>query len=397
MKRVLALLLAFLLLFTAGCAAGQTDVTETTVDTKATEPTQIMGNTMTGEELMQEMKIGWNLGNTFDAPDGETSWGNPFTTKELIQYVKELGFGTIRIPISWHKHVGEAPEYTIDENWLKRITTVVNDALDAGLYVIINSHHDNVIYTPTPDNADTAEGYLTAIWTQIAEHFQDADYRLIFQTMNEPRVEGASYEWWVDTKNEDSMAAVEVVNRLNQAAVDAIRATGGKNADRFIIVSPYAANATAAVMPNFQLPEDPAGKLIVSVHAYTPYNLCLNTNSDASSFNRGGEGEVKSLMSSLNRYYVSKGIPVIIDEMGIINKENPADREAWAKYYISQARENGMVCCWWDNGTTALGTEGFGIINRRKLTISEASQSAYDGLMAGLTDQEEQTDGQASE
>ncbi len=387
MKRLIALFLMALLL--AGCAQGQTPATEPTQTIPPTDPTEPGGNTMTGEELMQELKIGWNLGNTFDAPDGETSWGNPFTTRELIEYVKELGFGTIRIPITWHTHTGPAPEYKIDEAWLNRISTVVNDALDAGLYVIINSHHDNEVYSPTPDNGARGEEFLTAIWTQVGEHFKDADYRLIFQTMNEPRVQGSAYEWWVDTQNPDAMAAVEVVNGLNQAAVDAIRATGGNNADRFIIVSPYAGNHAAAMLPTFTLPNDPANKLIVSIHAYIPYNLALNTQSDASSFNRGGEGEIEKLMRSLHRYYVAKDIPVIIDEMGIINKENPEDREAWAKFYISCAREYGMPCVWWDNGTTAVGTEGFGIINRRKLTIFDKSQSVYNGLMAGLEETEE--------
>ena len=389
MKRATALLLAAVLFLTAGCAGGQ-EKTETTETTQATETVEVTGNTMTGEELMQELKIGWNLGNTFDAPDGETAWGNPFTTAELLQYVKELGFNTIRIPISWHKHVGEAPEYIIDETWMTRIDTVVNQALDAGLYVIINSHHDNEVYMPRPDNEAAAKEYLTAIWGQIAEHFKDADYHLIFQAMNEPRVEGASYEWWVDTGNADCMAAVEVVNQLNQAAVDAIRATGGNNADRFIIVSPYAANATAAVLSSFRLPEDPAGKLIVSVHAYTPYDLCLSTDVTKNTFTRAGESEISKFMGSLNRYYVQKGIPVIIDEMGIVNKENPEARYEWAKAYVATAKEKGMACVWWDNGVTTVGTESFAIINRRKLCINEVSQSVYEGLMAGLEENSEE-------
>lgn len=386
MKRKLALLLAALLLLTTGCgtapAEEETETSVTTETTGATEET--LGNTMTGEELMKELKIGWNLGNTFDAPDGETSWGNPFTTPELLQYVKELGFNTIRIPITWHTHVGEAPEYIIDEAWMNRIDTVVNQALDAGLYVIINSHHDNEVYMPNAENAESARTYLTAIWAQIAEHFKDADYHLIFQTMNEPRVEGASYEWWVDTGNADCMAAVEVVNQLNQAAVDTIRATGGNNADRFIIVSPYAANSNAARLSSFRLPEDPAGKLIVSIHAYTPYDLCLNTDTTKNTFSQAGVSEIKSMMAGLSRMYVRKGIPVIIDEMGIVNKDNPEAKYEWAKTYVSLATEYGMPCVWWDNGVTTVGIESFAIVNRRKLSINDAFQSVYDGLMEGL-------------
>lgn len=377
MKRIFCLLTALcLLLPLAACGTAGSGTT--------TEPTDISQNTMTGEELMNEMKIGWNLGNTFDAPEGETAWGNPLTTREMVEKIHELGFNTIRIPISWHKHVSAAPEYTIDENWLKRVETVVNHALDCGMYVIINSHHDNDVYSPTPDNEEAAKTFLTAIWTQVATRFKDADYRLIFQTMNEPRVVGSSYEWSVSVQNPDCMASVEVVNQLNQTAVDAIRATGGRNADRWVIVSPYAGSPGAATLSQFRLPEDPAGKLIVSVHAYTPYNLCLNVNSAESEFQASHLTEIKSFMRSVNTKFVQKGIPVIIDEMGIINKDNPEARYEWAKAYVSAAREYGMICVWWDNGIAQGSGERFGLLNRRKLEVYEESQTAYQGLMDGL-------------
>lgn len=384
MKRLTAMLLLLsVLLGLAGCGAEPTETQDTQETTAATEEIAY-NNTMTGEELMQELKIGWNLGNTFDAPDGETSWGMPFTTKEIIQAVKDMGFNTIRIPISWHRHVSEAPEYTIDETWLKRVDTVVNYALELDMYVIINSHHDNSVYNPTPENQETACQYLGAIWHQVAEHFKDADYHLIFQTMNEPRVEGTSYEWAVNTQNEDCMASVEVINVLNQTAVDAIRATGGNNVDRWVIVSPYAANNMSSMISSFRLPEDPAGKLIVSVHAYSPYNLCLNTDVNHNTLSGDGKSEITSMMRSLNRMYVKNGIPVIIDEMGCLNKENDEVRYEWAKHYISTAKKYGMVCCWWDNGVVTTGTEGFGILNRRKLTVYDQSQRVLEGLMEGL-------------
>lgn len=369
-----------LLLTMAGCAQGQQSE-------QSGEPTQpgSAPNTMTGEELMKELKIGWNLGNTFDAPEGETSWGNPITTKELLQKVRELGFQTIRIPISWGKHVSAPPEYTIDEDFLNRVETVVQDALDAGLYVIINSHHDNEIYMPTPDNRERGMAYLQAIWTQVGERFRDADYRLIFQTMNEPRVVGTSYEWSIDTRNEDCMAAMEVVNDLNQTALDAIRATGGNNADRFVIVSPYAANAQAATTSTFRIPEDSAqGRLIVSIHAYTPYNLCLDTRSPDNQFTMNQLTEIKKLLKSVEYRFVRKGIPVIIDEMGCIDKDNPDARYAWAQAYISAAADCGIPCIWWDNGEINGSGENFGLIDRRKLEVYEDSLSAYQGLMDGL-------------
>ncbi len=344
---------------------------------------------MTGLELTADMKIGWNLGNTFDAPDGETSWGNPMTSEALLQKVKDLGFETIRIPISWGRHVSAAPEYTIDEAFLKRVDTVVNQALDIGFYVIINSHHDNGIYMPTAENSQRGQEYLHAIWTQIGEHFKDAGDHLIFQTMNEPRVEGSSYEWAIDTGNDDCLASLRVINELNQTALDAIRATGGNNADRFVIISPYAGNVGAAMSSYFQLPEDSVeDRLIVSIHAYTPYNLCLDRHSNVSEFTVAHEKEISGFLKSVNYRFIRKGIPVVIDEMGCLNKNNPEARYAWAKTYVSLAAEYEIPCVWWDNGAITSSGENFGLMNRRKVEVYPQSQTVYQGLMDGLVSED---------
>lgn len=338
-----------------------------------------------GLDFAKQLQIGWNLGNTFDAPDGETTWGNPVTTREMLAYVKGLGFQTIRIPISWAKHTGGAPEYKIHDVFMNRIDEVVTDALDAGLNVIINSHHDNDVYSPTPENSAHGQEYLTAIWTQIGDHFKDFDYRLIFQTMNEPRVVGTSYEWSVNTKNDKSMAALGVVNELNQAALNAIRATGGNNADRFVIISPYAGSPSAAMIGAFQLPQDSVeDRLIVSIHSYSPYNFALNKNSADNTFGKAKEGEIRSIIKSLQFYFVRKGIPVIIDEMGCLNKNNSDARYAWGKAFVSTAVEYGIPCVWWDNGAIEGSGENFGLIDRRNLTVYEQSQGVYQGMMEGL-------------
>ena len=340
---------------------------------------------MTGLEFASAMKIGWNLGYTFDAPLGETAWGNPVTTQELLQLVKELGFETIRIPISWGKHVSAAPAYQIDEKFMSRVDTVVRQALDAGLYVIINSHHDNEIYTPTPENSQCAKEYLSAIWQQVATHFQDVDSHLIFETMNEPRVAGSSYEWNISPQNPDCMAALEVVNQLNQTCLDTIRAAGGENEERMVIVSVYAGSPGSALSSVFQLPEDSAeDRLMVSLHAYTPYRFALDQKSGDSTFDRQDESEILTLLKNVNYRFVRKGIPVVIDEMGCLDKSNPEDRYAWCKTFISAARGYGIPCLWWDNGAIAGSGENFGLINRRKLTIYDQSATVLQGLMDGL-------------
>lgn len=340
---------------------------------------------MTALEFASGLKIGWNLGNTFDAPGGETAWGNPVTPEGLIPMVKELGFETIRIPISWGKHVSAALEYRIDEKFLERVDTIINQALDAGLYVIINSHHDNDIYSPTPDNAQQGKEYLAAIWTQVASHFADADEHLIFETMNEPRVAGSSYEWNVSATNPDCAAAMEVVNELNQTCLDTIRSTGGNNAQRYVIVSVYAGSPDAALSSVFRLPEDSAeDKLIVSLHAYTPYRFALDRKSSDTTFDRQDANEVKNLIKKVQYRFVRNGIPVIFDEMGCLDKNNPDDRYEWAKCFVSAAQEYGIPCLWWDNGYVGSDGEQFALINRRNLTVYEQSESVLRGLMDGL-------------
>lgn len=340
----------------------------------------------TAKEMAGQMKIGWNLGNTFDAPN-ETAWGNPVTTAELFKTVKDLGFNTVRIPVSWSGHTSGAPEYTIDESWMDRVETVVDQALEAGLYVIVNAHHDNGVYYPAPENAEAAEEYLAAVWSQIGDRFADRDHRLVFQTMNEPRIEGASYEWSVDAKNEDCLAALDVVNELNQTALDAIRAAGGYNADRFVIVSPYAGSPTGALLSRFQMPEDSAeDRLLLSIHAYTPYDLCLDTKSKADTFTKSGRSQISKMLESLDYMYIQKGVPVVIDEMGCIDKDNAQARYEWARYYVSEAAACGIPCIWWDNGALHTTGENFGLVDRKTLAVYDECESVWRGLMDGLED-----------
>lgn len=342
----------------------------------------------TGKELTEQMQIGWNLGNTLDAPS-ETAWGNPAVTAELFDTVKALGFNTVRIPVSWSGHTAAAPAYTIDSAWMDRVETVVDQALEAGLYVIVNAHHDNGIYYPAPENAERAQEYLAAVWSQIAARFADRDHRLVFQTMNEPRVEGTSYEWNVDAGSADCMAAVDVVNDLNQTALDAIRAGGGYNADRFVLVCPYAGSPGGALLSRFRMPEDSAeDRLLLSIHAYTPYDLCLDTRSPADTFTKAGRSQIEKMLESLDYMYVQKGVPVVIDEMGCIDKDDADTRYDWARYYLSAAAGYGIPCIWWDNGAIHTDGENFGLIDRRTLAVYEDSRSVYQGLMDGLNGKE---------
>lgn len=316
-------------------------------------------------ELVEEMKIGWNLGNTLDAignqkgPETERVWGNPKTTQEMIDAVIDQGFNVIRIPVTWDSHMGEAPEYEVWPAWMDRVQEVVDYAYNRGVYVIINLHHEGWHF-PSEENKESASQQLMALWTAIATRFRDYDEHLIFEALNEPRKTGTSVEW-----NGGDKEGRDVVNYFNQVFVDAVRATGGNNTTRNLMVPGYAASSNDTALKGIVLPKD--DHLIVSVHAYTPYDFALNT-AGRSTWNNDTK-EIDHLMELLDELFLSKGVPVIIGEFGALNKDNEEERAQWARYYVSKAREYGVPCIWWDNNAFKGDGENFGLLNRRRLTF----------------------------
>ena len=128
------------------------------------------------------------------------------------------------------------------------------------------------------------------------------------------------------------------------------------------MVCGYAASSSTDALKSIKLPED--DKLIVSVHAYVPYNFALNTTG-TSVFE--ATNEIDKLMSDIRQIFVEQGVPVIIGEFGAMNKENEEERVEWATYYVSKAREIGVPCIWWDNNAFAGSGENFGLFNRREM------------------------------
>lgn len=316
-------------------------------------------------ELVKEIKIGWNLGNTLDATGGillnsEMSWGNPATREDMFIAVKEAGFNIIRIPVSWGNHLGPEPDYNIHNAWLDRVNEVVDYAINNDLFVILNMHHEEWHF-PSYDNYDKAETILTKVWAQIADRFKEYDEHLIFEGMNEPRMKGTPQEW--TGGNEE---ARDVVNKLNQAFVDTIRNAGGNNPYRHLMIPTYAASSDPNTWKDFVIPDD--DKIIVSIHAYTPYNFALNINGTDkwSPENPDDTRDIDNLMNNLYNSFISKGQPVILGEFGAMDKDNLESRILWAKYYIQKAKEIGVPCIWWDNGAFVGNGELFGLLDRRK-------------------------------
>lgn len=313
-------------------------------------------NITSASDLVAQMKIGWNLGNTLDATGGEglsaeTSWGNPVTTKAMIDTVKEAGFNVLRVPVSWGTHVDD--DMNIDAAWLDRVQEVVNYGIDNDMFVILNTHHEEW-YMPRKSSADKNLAQLEKLWTQIAERFKGYSEKLIFEGVNEPRLRGTGSEW---TGTPD---AREVVNRYAETFVRTVRATGGNNESRALMVTPYAASSSSGNLKALKIPEN-GGNIIVSVHAYLPYDFALNTKG-TSEYNKN-DGSINMLMKDLKSIFLDKGIPVIIGEFGSINKINTDDRIDCLTDYLNAANSIGVPCIWWDNGSRSKG-EAFGLLNR---------------------------------
>lgn len=319
-------------------------------------------------ELVKEIKVGWSLGNTLDAHDGrikgndtETCWGNPKATYELFTAVKDEGFNIVRIPVTWYGHMDS--EGNIDEEWMDRVQEVVDYAYGQDLFVILNIHHENW-HDPYSNKADEICEKLKKVWTQIGERFQDYDDKLIFEGMNEPRKRNTDQEW-----NGGDKEGHDVVNQFNTVFIETIRGLGGNNPKRHLMIPTYAASVTDGAMNDFIFPEGD-DKLIVSLHAYTPYNFALGLDLNNREFDENGSGgnEVKWLMQSIKTRFIDNGIPVILGEFGAISKGNTDIRTNWAKFYVSEAKNIGVPCLWFDNGAFTGDGETLGLIDRTTYT-----------------------------
>ncbi|MYM21114.1 cellulase family glycosylhydrolase [Duganella sp. FT135W] len=334
-----------------------------------------------GFDIVAEMGAGWNLGNTLDASGNtassladETFWGNPVTTKANIDALKKAGFSSLRLPVSWDDHIsGEGK--VIDRVWLDRVEEVANYALANDMLVIVNIHHNKGWEMPTLANEAVAKEVLTKLWTQIAARFKPYEYRLIFEVMNEPRVTVDGVDDWGGKAE-----YYDVLNRLNATALATIRASGGNNARRLVMLPTYAAAPGEQQLNGLLLPND---KMVaLSTHAYSPYDFALNQKGSAVFT---GQAELDALFQRLNTRYVQKGTPVIMGEWASTDKNNAAERVKHAQYFARGARLAGIPTLWWDNGNlnwSATSTDVMGIFDRR--TNSFTHQDIVDAIMCSV-------------
>jgi endoglucanase len=325
---------------------------------------------ITAKQLVYDMKIGWNLGNTMDASPGETGWGNPVTTQAMIDALRDMGFKTVRIPVTWNSHLGPAPDYTIDKAWLDRVEEIANYVLKDGMYAIVNTHHDGWVRL---NAAGQAQGTNEAakVWTQIATRFKDYSDYLILETFNEPK--GSVNQYSGGTPETRA-----ILNTYQLASVNAIRAAGGNNAKRFIMCCTHAATPSDAAINDLVIPNnDP--RIIVSIHTYYPNGMAFGGQT-----NWGTDADKAAMRRELDREardVAAKGSgAAVIGEWGSTRRVNLDARVAHAEYYAEQVRLRGMMCIWWDNG----GGD-FGILNRRSNPVSWTWPTIAQALVRGAS------------
>lgn len=374
------------------------------------------GMNLTAQEWNKCVVAGWNLGNSLEsAPSGwdsnslaigwqstydssETGWGNPKTTKAMIDAVKDAGFNAVRIPVRWNCHITDPEKMTISVNWLRRVKEVVDYCIDNDMYVIINTHHDMWLeYTPLYKNQEENNKKLAALWTNIATYFSDYGDHLAFAGTNEVHIKD---NW--STQTAENLA---VQNSYNQTFVDAVRATGGKNSYRHLIVQTYRCDVYAGYS-NFVIPTDREENgnnyMSVEFHYYNPYNYCSG-NSGTNFYNywgkvykdkgfKTGPENEQNLINDFDRAvntWGKKGLGIVIGEWGVSDRYNATEKESihenmtyYCKTYVSEARKRGIATFLWDNNSFGSGSEKYGIFDRRN-NMSQKATWIIKGIMEG--------------
>lgn len=379
---------------TAATTAATTTAAATEAETTASQPSS-GGKTVkidalslpsNVENIINDMGAGWNLGNQLEASNAgvpnETAWGNPVITEELIKTVKAQGFKTVRIPVSYLLKIGSAPDYKIDEAWLKRVKEVVDYVINNDMYAIINIHGDGyytvnngwLLCAEDEEKQKEIREKYKAVWQQIAEQFKDYNDHLIFESMNEE---------FDNTYGSINTTYYENINTYNQIFVDTVRSTGSNNSSRWLLVPGWNTDINATVSGTFKIPTDSASnRLMVSVHYYDPYNFALNDSSTTYKWgndapkgkktNWGHEDYVEEQFQKLYDTFTSKGIPVIIGEFGAIDKRWSDQgsfeyRRYFFEYVAKSAVNHGCIPVYWDNGYD--GKNGFALFDRKNKSV----------------------------
>jgi len=347
-------------------------------------------------QIVAAMGAGWNLGNQLEASTngvpGETAWGNPAVTQALIDRVRDSGFKTIRIPVSYLNHIGPGPNYTVNSAWLNRIQQVVDYAYHRGLHVLINMHGDGYKNFAgswlicDSSNQTTIRDKYQKVWQQIAQRFQNYDQRLILESMNE-NFDGQY--------GRPTQPCYSNINAYNQIFVDTVRRAGGNNGSRWLLVPgwntniDYTAGNYGFVLPSdqYRSPSIPSNekRIMISVHYYSPWDFAGEESGTITQWGRGSTNPAKrstwgqedyldSQLKLMRDVFVSKGYPVVVGEYGSIDKSSFDSssnryRADYARAVVATSKKYGAATVYWDNGHN--GQYGFALFDRRTNAVTQ--------------------------
>lgn len=354
-SRITAALIAALMAF-VGISI---NVSAKTADTS----TQTTPQKTEAMQFVEDMGIGINLGNTFEAcgdwiaqwGDGtvhsyETAWGSPIITEKIIKGYKDSGFNTLRVPVSWSNMMGD--DYTISSEYANAVKQVVDWAMAQDMYVIVNLHYDNGWFENFPTQKEECMYRYKRIWQQVSDVFKDYDERLVFEGQNEELGWSSVWNQWGGTKGKAKSYAL--VNEINQTFVDVVRASGGKNKARYLLIPGYNTGIETTVDKLYKVPKDKEKHVIISVHYYSPSTFAILTDDASWGKNQRTWGtasdinELKKSMDMLKKRFLDNGIPVIIGEYGcpMENKDINSVRKYLSKV-CEEAYSMGMCPVLW--------------------------------------------------
>lgn len=396
-KRLTAILTAMALMLT-GCAGNVTLGTDSqgaqsNVSDGSNNGTAPVPDTddsryeiITATEMAEKMGLGISLGNTMEAyeatdcekmsyewipvvggnepKDYETCWGADVTTQEIIDGMKAEGFNTVRIPVFWGNMMENDSTYTINKEYLKRVKEIVDYCEKAGVYSVINIHHFDEFIIRRND-LDKCKEIFTHLWTQIAEYFADYPYTLVFEGYNE-YLGGDQFDSNGNLKAQSDTNAYKMTNTLNQAFVDAVRGTGGYNAQRVLVISGYWTNIDKTTSSRFEMPEDLVNdRLMVSVHYVDNSMYWANKI--------GGEEWLKyidSQCAELKKAFLDNDIPVFMGETtSTYPQENFAkdaeytDSSECLSIVLGKLTDLGIVPVIWDTNSHFYSRTTYKIVN----------------------------------
>ena len=368
LKSFAAALLAFMPAVSAAAQSAPLSVAE------ASEPS----SDLTAWNAARLMGTGVNIGNTFDNTAAwETGWGNPPITKQFIDSLAAHGFKTVRVPVAWDTY---AHDGKIDPDKLKRVAQVVDWITSDGMFCVINIHWDGgwidsddkkrfaaTYHTFSPE----AERKFKSYWNQIATYFADRDQHLVFEGLNE------------ESNFDSEKSPYATLGRVNQLFVDTVRATGGNNAKRLLIIAGYNTDFQKTTNGNFILPHDSAPhKLLLSVHYYTPWPFAGMTEDASWGKMRMTWGtpqdlaELRHLFDQMDAYSKQNDIPVFVGEFAPASKKDPRSRAKWMLAVAMTARSRDMVPVLWDIGYDVGRNPPFALSPELAFVLKELTSNA---------------------